>query len=636
MKIINAISFILITCLSFWGYGNIFLKFIQNSNEKLDFLKLPLGICIFIAICGYLELFHLANNYVFITFITVGSLIALYSLLITCKVYISFTSKFLEKCNFSRLVEWDCIARYVLAITALFCVAIILIYLYHLPLNVHDDFNGYLILATRILQEGYQGGDPFNDHSIEQGFGGGNYILALTSTFMPFLALHLADGGIGILLLISLIIFTIRKHQGNSSFFVSMISIIVICIVCLNAPIVNTTPLLIPCGLYLAIIIFFEESNFGENISSHFILALLVSSFLLLKGNYIIPVTSIIIAIYATRLKSSGLTKSLKEFSLFLFCFIIFCTPWMISNWQFSKTLFYPLLGHGLVSNGAIGIGNFIEIRNANLIFFPSYILLIGLLIHHISSKITLNKLFFLKTLTLVSIGLVIALTFTNAGLFTRYSYVSLFAPIAYMAISFIRNNLIIDIKAKSYKLFTLLLITVIALFFLIHFIKYGAKNVNRVLASGNYFISKDISTEMEMIRIKKIQESIPPHTKMLVRLDLPFLANFNLHNISVMDWPGNAGPKPGTPFAESPENLANYLRAQKIEYLVYSYKNEALFSSNDPELASRLNHSNPWIRTQASRTFAVQNQISLLSKEYHIVYDNGRDFVLDLNQKAK
>ena len=97
----------------------------------------------------------------------------------------------------------------------------------------------------------------------------------------------------------------------------------------------------------------------------------------------------------------------------------------------------------------------------------------------------------------------------------------------------------------------------------------------------------------------------------------------------------GNVGPKPGVPYDQPPEALAQYLREQGIRYVAYSYANEALFSIKDPELVSRQNHPNPWIRTQAVRTFAVQKQLQSLGDRYSRVFDNGQDFVIDLSQRA-
>jgi hypothetical protein len=138
-----------------------------------------------------------------------------------------------------------------------------------------------------------------------------------------------------------------------------------------------------------------------------------------------------------------------------------------------------------------------------------------------------------------------------------------------------------------------------------------------------------------EQQRIKLLQDSIPQKSKVLTRLDLPFLLDFQKQQLHVIDWPGNVGPAPGVPFDQSPEDLAQYLRSQGIQYIAYSYGNQALFSQDDPELADRKNHPNSWIRTQAVRTFAVQNQIEQLGKQYPRIFDNGKDFVINISKTS-
>jgi hypothetical protein len=145
--------------------------------------------------------------------------------------------------------------------------------------------------------------------------------------------------------------------------------------------------------------------------------------------------------------------------------------------------------------------------------------------------------------------------------------------------------------------------------------------------------MSHSLDVTEEQLRINLLQNSLPPGSTALLRLDMPFLIDFGKGKFHVMDWPGNVGPKPGVPYDQSPEKLAQYLRDQGIQYIAYSYGNEALFSIKDPELASRQNHSNPWIRTQAMRTLFVQNQLAALGKQYPRIFDNGKDYVINISR---
>jgi hypothetical protein len=638
MPTILATIYVLIICFAFWGYGRILLAISSPGLKSNISQPFAFGIGIFIFGSGYLELFHFASAFLFNAFLCLGLLLTILSLSFQNRSYLAQAMK---PANWKIKQHKSLLLGLLSIFTALICIFITFSYFYYAPLNVHDDFNGYLILCQRILQEGFQGGDPFNDHSIEQGFGAGNYILALAANFLPLMSLHLADAGIGILLLSALIIDALKKSSYLSINALGP-CIFVLCVTAINAPVVNTTPLLLACGLFLAIIVFYIRSNFGARLIDHVLLALLLSSLLVLKGNYIIPVAAMSFCIYLYRIKTVGFLQTLKEIVVFLSCMFIFTLPWMISNWQFSQTPFYPLLGHGLVTPNALGLVSFNQFLEANLSLLPSYCFLIVLLIILIKSSPKTSKqlLFFISLLSITVIALSCALTMTSAGLFTRYSYVSLFGPTSFLFLYIFFNTsptiFIKEIRGSLVKIFTLLIFAIVCAPQFLYGFKYAAKELLKTLAYKPSHVSQYIDIEKETHRVRGLQGAIPQQSTVLLRLDMPFLADFRTQKVSVMDWPGNVGPEPGVPFSEPPEVLAEYLRKQGIQYIIYSYKNEALFSSKDPELAERLSHPNPWIRTQALRTFAVQSQIESLGKAYRIIYDNGQDFVLDINQRAQ
>jgi hypothetical protein len=317
---------------------------------------------------------------------------------------------------------------------------------------------------------------------------------------------------------------------------------------------------------------------------------------------------------------------------------LIFTLPWLISNWQFSGTPFYPLLGHGVVTPNALSIVSLSQFIEANLTLLPSYCLLISLLAILMKSYPKANRplLFFISCLTLTVIFLSCALTTTSAGLFTRYSYVTLFGPTSFLFIYVVFKTspkiYIKDITTNPIKLFTLLILMIFCIPHFFYGFKHAAREITKTISNKKNYAIQYININKETTRVRALQAAMPEQSKIILRLDMPFLADFSRQKVFVMDWPGNVGPAPGVPFSEAPEALAGYLRKQGIQYIIYSYKNEALFSAKNPELVDRIDHPNPWIRNQTLRTFAVQKQIEALSKKYRIVYDNGQDFVLDLN----
>lgn len=639
MQELIAILYLLIICLAFWGYGAIILRWLSKQNDYVSGVAVAIGISAFILSCGYFELFHLASPFTFHIFLVIGILLSLAQLgkayFINMKVPRVLLPQEQFQASNSKVLLANCVGIFI----SVFCLFITLSYFYHLPLNQHDDFSGYLVLAKRILQEGYQGGDPFNDRSIEQGFGAGNYIIALLDSYLPATASHLGDAGIGLILLILLTLNAYRRSHISTSFAFPLVCSVIWCAVVINAPIVNASPLIVAGGLFVATISFYIQSNYGERYSDHILLALLLSSFLVLKGNYIIPVCATCLCIYLSRLTIARLSRTLLEFGIFLGCMLLFTLPWMIANWQFAKTPFYPLLGHGLVTPNALGLASLDQFLDAILALLPYYIILVGLLalLHRFKKGLDQRLFFFISSLSIVIILLSCALTMTSAGSLTRYSYVSLFGPIACLTIYVLFNlsfkEVISSGKKSIFNALVLILLFSFAAPQFLYTIKRSYRELTKVLLQSRSNTSYSYDFANEQLRIKLLQNSLPLGSTVLLRLDTPFLVDFSRGKFHVMDWPGNVGPKPGVPYAQKPEALAQYLREQGIQYVAYSYSNEALFSIKDPELASRQNHPNPWIRTQAVRTFAVQKQLQSLGNQYPRVFDNGQDFVIDLFQ---
>lgn len=639
MQELIATFYLVIICLAFWGYGASILGWVTPERERNSDIALAIGIGIFVLGCGYLELFRLASPSIFNTFLGIGAILSLAklgkSILSNPRGKNSF--QLIEQCQFSNPKKLATNALGILICT--YCAFITFAYFYHLALNQHDDFSGYLVLANRILQEGYQGGDPFNDRSIEQGFGAGNYFIALLASSLPATASHLADAGIGLILLMLLTLNAYRRSNITRPFVFPLICAVIWCAVVINAPIVNASPLIIAGGLFFAAIHFYIQSHYAEQYIDHVLLALLLSSLLVLKGNYIIPVCATALCVYLSRLTIVKLGRAALEFGIFMGCMFLFTLPWMIANWQFSTTPFYPLLGHGLVTPNALGMATLGQFADAALTLLPFYITLIGLLalLYQFKERIESHFLLFVSLLSITIIFLSCALCMTSAGSLTRYSYVSLFGPIAFLSTYVLFNIPFSDIASLSKRRISGDFVLIALIFFAAPQFLDTIKRSSRGLVKSTYHQSIDnvppFDITKEQLRIDLLQSSLPLGSTVLTRLDTPFLLNFTKQKFHVMDWPGNVGPKPGVPYDQASEGLAQYLRNQGIEYVAYSYGNEALFSIKDPELTSRQNHPNPWIRTQAIRTFAVQSQLAALGRQYPRIFDNGQDYVINIKK---
>ena len=127
---------------------------------------------------------------------------------------------------------------------------------------------------------------------------------------------------------------------------------------------------------------------------------------------------------------------------------------------------------------------------------------------------------------------------------------------------------------------------------------------------------------------------AVPEGATLLARLQFPFVLDFRRHTILVANYPGGSSPPPGMPFFKGGEALARYLCDQSVRYVAYSYQSEANFRRADHE--HRLDPETfAWTRTQALHTLDFQDSLVELGQTRRRIFDNGREFVLDLGASA-
>jgi hypothetical protein len=123
------------------------------------------------------------------------------------------------------------------------------------------------------------------------------------------------------------------------------------------------------------------------------------------------------------------------------------------------------------------------------------------------------------------------------------------------------------------------------------------------------------------------MQQSIPQGEIVLTRLDAPFILDFKRNQIFIADWPGGASLPPGMPAFKGHEALANYLVSQSIRYIAYSswsLNHPADVDTSGPGLSS-------WFRLQSQLSHDFRDNVQQLAKTRKKLYQDGENFVLDL-----
>jgi hypothetical protein len=625
LEILQSIFFVFILLFSFYGYGQFLIKLkpfnISHQLEKNCGLKALIGLGFFLCLSGYLELFKLGSNTILLTFTVIGLILS----------WIGMPT--IQMSQLNTFIQANSLKRLAFTLLMLFLLGVTLLNVTFFPLNGADDFQGYVVFAKHILQEGYQGYDPFSVRLVEQGFGGGNFLNALFMAGSLDGNLHLTDIGIGLCLLF---LIGISASPANSKKSLNIVFVFCIAVgVVIYAPVVNTAPLLLGCAFMYGVLFFSINMPPVCAKKQSFLFGFLLASFVILKGTFLIPAFLVAGTHYLWRLWFTRGSWVFKEIVFTLASFIFFLLPWLISNYYFHGTAFYPLMGKGFSNTGSSGLLTYAQFITNEFEFLPLYGLLLSSWLLLNSQAIDLK----MKQYSTILVGTVIVgttiLAITPGGFF-RYSYISLASPIAFLLTLYISNRANrfapafrkLPPKANKFILYFLISISAILMLHqtkraLVTFIKNGF-----LAAKG-----EDLNTKLDSYR--QIQLLIPDKVIVVAQTTNPYLFDFSRNQIYVMDYPGNAGIKPGTPFAASPADLATYLRANNICYVVHSY-----FSweqrRNDPRFLSDMNSSYAWNRNLSTRSYLINEQLIGFSKLFAVIYDNGTDRVFNICKEGK
>ncbi len=625
--------YLFIGLLAFNGFGVLFSNYFLPYQKSYFGINTCIGFSIFLCACGYIELFKLGEAILFLVFILLGTSMALFYFFLRKEKYAGFR-------QLSKIKSWQLKNPYLFILSISLITGYIILYLLNLcffPFNEGDDFQGYLVLAKRILEEGYQGGDVFNTRAIVQGFGGGNYINANFLSLIPLKWIHIAEAGTGLLLLMTLTVNEIWNK--NKYLWQCVYGSICVCIYVIFIPIVNISPILSGAACALAILIVANNSLDKFSWSTSFILGLLAASLTLLKGTFIVTAVIFCGAFYFARILSLKSAWVLKEVFIATTTFLVLLAPWALTNLYYFDTLFYPILGVGLVSSGGFGFAG-IEIFLDNLYqYHPLYLLTLStwfLLICHEQCE----KRYFINTLLVFYFCGSVILALTPGGGF-RYNFILLSIPSLFFLIEYISiPNKKISIKIfffsesqlKKFLIFIIFITTLLML--------------NQVKRVGGQLFEKGLYTRLINLEHRPIQLSdplfsnhskqsdlylelqnvIPAKTKVIVAVEYPYLFNFSRNHLYVADIPGTTGFKPGIPFQGTPEDLRQYLLSNGIRYVIHTYKGWAEIYDLD-EMHSKIE----WVRNMVIRYFAVHKQLLGFIGLSEPLFDNGSERVFDL-----
>lgn len=510
---------------------------------------------------------------------------------------------------------------------------------YSLTFQGLDDYHAYFVYPHKMLQTGSLGLDPFSERRLSS-LGGQPFLHTFVLSAIGNENFNLIDPGVSLIISVGIILGILQSKNIPKQTAVLLLFIFM----CIYYPQLNTSSTVTGTAMFLSLFATLEwegikSSNWVPNAC---IVALVVAGICSLKTSYIPACGILIIASYLFYIwgAKSNRRAAISEVILAGILTFLLLLPWMISMYQSSGTLLYPLLGKGyhgsaygnylhkdltLVKAIKITIGSVINVYGISL-------LLLGFAIFRrrtgpISGREATLSL-------LISAGLGIPILAWSTGGVESYRYSFPFISTALIVLMIIACAPEAGEEKKISNTAPVLIAMVVAGIMIGN--NSNSLKIRYAQFAGN--IKSGINnvalvSEQQVAQHIKMQQAIPEGKTFLTRLEKPFLLNFKRNQIFIADWPGGASPPPGMPLYKGSEPLADYLTAQSIKYVAYSYAKEASYSK--AFLSPGMNTENTWLKNQADNSWDFQDNLKELGKTRKKIYDDGDIFILDLSSRT-
>ena len=625
----------LLVFLAFIGWGSL-LGLVTGNRGLFDWgHRAALGMALLVVLGGVLNLLHVISPGLCIAIVVAGAVTAANEIRLKVPLIASLSARIIEIFRKDLYTSLICLAL---------LIAIALVGSFRFmghgwetwSYNGHDDLHAYLVFPQKMLQTGTIGDDPFSQRRVETGLGGQSFLHALILAGSGNESLDTLDPGIALLILAGIFIGIGRRFKIPPA----PIFLLILAAYCAPYPKVNTTSLvtcvaLMVCFLELGLQGILPNPKLKQPL---LITSLLIAGLCSLKNSFVPTVILFVLisALGTSILQPKIRRRMLHDTLLLILLSSAFLLPWMISLYQSSGTLYFPILGKGFHGS-----------RYGNLIFNPyhwwdvEYLSVtlkgvfaqfwaIGLVfIIVVSTKagtITRQNAPALLGLLIASLAQATVLDFSTIGEH-RYSFPSGYAAFLILMLW------ALSVKARArVNPFSVTTTVAFCIFFAGPVIRFQELANYKGVLLGN--ISDAISgrrlhTPAETAQYQHLLDSVPEGAIVLTRLDRPYLLNFHRNTIWLADYPGGASLPPGLPYRKGPQALADYLLSAGIRYIAYSYANSANFGD---DFKSRLEPGqSPWFRSSAELTYDFQDNLVLLGRSRLRLYDDGKNFVLDL-----
>ncbi|MCY3023533.1 MAG: hypothetical protein NTW87_31520 [Planctomycetota bacterium] len=512
--------------------------------------------------------------------------------------------------------------------------------------NFADDLQSYFVFAERMLQAGSSGPDPFSGILHLSSLGGQSFLATLLLSVVSFRYLNLLDAGLGLVITLGLI----HHARGRAGVPARQAILLMLFVTLAPLPHVNVSALRLGAAMLLSLVLTMELlcDSASDRLRHSVLLALVFSCLCCLKTTFVPVTVCAFLGFHCLRLSQRGEWRNaLREIAGVAALSTLLLLPWMIAMYRSGGTLLFPLLGrgnHGSVFNPSFwspfGDGDLAQTLLASQSDYLLVILevagLAWLLSRPWRTPQNWPALALLPATVVASLALASAASRVAA---VRFSFPMDIAALSMLVCFAFRKSEggtgIPGGRAHPVLGVALLLLVAAASGFSRPWPPKPWQRLSKALPQLASSAEEDARDVKRWRFTAGAQESVPPGARILVRAAWPSLMDFSRNPVYVADRPGMFSPPPGMPLGEGPEALAEYLTANGVSYVIYSYRDEA---NHGPEVTTPriLRPEHMVQRPEALATVAFHKDLKGLPRCRKKIHDDGYFMVVDLGQPLR
>ncbi len=500
--------------------------------------------------------------------------------------------------------------------------------------QVSDDYNFYLASPVKMLETHHFAADPFSERRIMSSLGGNNFLEVLVLAALPVEDVQMADRAVGLLLLTLLAFRLSRQFALTQTQTAAMAALFLI----MPQLQFNLTFVILPAALFLGMVSIAADT---EALAQRpwlqaLLLGITAGAIATIKSTYIVHGVIFFLVFALLESRRRGLLAA-AQIALVAGCgCLLIMAPWMIANHQASATWFYPSLGQGFhYSRYKLypPPGNYdLRIVMKKVLPFNAPMVVIALAIWIWGRRDAGSRSAMTLAIAAAVASILVGVA-TGGDSVRRYNYPCLL-PAILLTYAVFASRANAGPEKRRWRLLeyasaAFVVLVALSVGFNTFTYEYGWY-VRSFRASLTDF---RITSPAVRAEYAALQAAIPHNGVVLETVAYAFLLDFRQHPIYMADVPGGASLPPGWPARQPGEALADYLRRSGIRYLAYSYHDgveltdeAAAYTMHDP-------HATQWIHSENALQLDAHHQYEELAETRRHVFDDGKLFVLDLEQ---